>query len=148
MQLAGSAAHNICLSHCHLQALTRYSDEQVRDLLLLRRLYYAKQGQLDRQRQKLMSRLACTSNLAADSLPNVGVSSYSAVMAVVQELQANAAEEHCVSMQCCCACFRGVSTPSLPLLHQYLWCHKVHSRVVLLMQCHYSQRMMVDMNCS
>lgn len=71
-----------------------YSDEQVQDLLVLRRLYYAKQGQLDRQRQQLASRLASSPSLAADSLPITGVSSYSAVMAVAQTLQANAAEGH------------------------------------------------------
>ena len=94
-----------------------YSEEQVQDLLLLQRLYYGKVSQLNKQRQALLSRLTCSPGIASDgsNLPVVSSGNFSAFNTVATELQANAAEEHSVMMQCCCACFRGVSsTGNLP----------------------------------
>lgn len=84
----------------------QYSEDQVHDLLLLRRLFYGRQGQLDRQRKALVSELSSGEAVMTDDPP---LSNYSAITSLAHELQANAAEGHCLRVQCCCACFRGVS---------------------------------------
>lgn len=84
----------------------QYSEDQVHDLLLLRRLFYGRQGQLDRQRKALVGELSSGEAVMTDDPP---LSNYSAITSLAHELQANAAEGHCLRVQCCCACFRGVS---------------------------------------
>ncbi len=85
----------------------QYSEEQVQDLLHLRRLFYGEQGVLERQRRVLVGKLSSTEAMVmTDSPPQ---SNYSVLTSISHELRANAAEEHCLRLQCCCACFRGVS---------------------------------------
>ena len=84
-----------------------YSKEQIQDLLHLRRLFYGRQGVLDRQRRDLVGKLSSNEAMVmTDSPPQ---SNYSVLTSISHELRANAAEEHCLRLQCCCACFRGVS---------------------------------------
>ncbi len=88
----------------------QYTEVQTQDLLLLRRLFYGRQAQLDKQRRSLVSKLSAN-EATTDSPP---VNNYSELTGLARELRANAAEEHCLRLQCCCACFRGVSS----LLHR------------------------------
>lgn len=84
------------------QVGVQYTEEQVQDLLHLRRLFYGRQGQLDRQRKVIVSKLCSKEGMTPDG------GKYSALTSLAHELHANAAEEQSLMMQCCCACFRGV----------------------------------------
>lgn len=85
----------------------QYSEEQVQDLLHLRRLFYGGQGVLERQRRVLVGQLS--SNEAMGMTDSPPQRNYSVLTSISHELRANAAEEHCLRLQCCCTCFRGVS---------------------------------------
>ena len=84
-----------------------YTEYQVQDLLLLRRLFYSRQAQLLKQRRALVSQLS--SQEGSSIVDPEAQNNYQALTGVAAELRANAAEEQILLLQCCCACFRGVS---------------------------------------
>ncbi|DBA68080.1 TPA: hypothetical protein ACH3X2_014099, partial [Trebouxia sp. C0005] len=103
----GCAVQETASDECfrRLVVAMSYSKEQIQDLLHLRRLFYGRQGVLDRQRRDLVGKLSSNEAMVmTDSPPQ---SNYSVLTSISHELRANAAEEHCLRLQCCCACFRG-----------------------------------------
>ena len=86
-----------------------YTEDQVQDLLLLRRLFYGRQAQLLKQRRALVNQL---SSQEGSILEPEAQNNYEALTGVAAELRANAAEEQILLLQCCCACFRGVRNHS------------------------------------
>lgn len=83
------------------------TQDQVSDMLHLRRLVIGKLGQLARQRQGLVSRLH------SDSTEDSHISDKLAdLTTVTEQLQANGNEEYRTHMQLVSAMFRGVSLPS------------------------------------
>ena len=86
-----------------------YTEDQVQDLLLLRRLFYGRQAQLLKQRRALVNQL---SSQEGSILEPEAQKLAEALTGVAAELRANAAEEQILLLQCCCACFRGVRNHS------------------------------------
>ncbi|KAA6423908.1 MAG: hypothetical protein FRX49_05867 [Trebouxia sp. A1-2] len=118
----GCAVQETASDECfrRLVVAMSYSKEQIQDLLHLRRLFYGRQGVLDRQRRDLVGKLSSNEAMVmTDSPPQ---SNYSVLTSISHELRANAAEEHCLRLQCCCACFRGIHTSkqcATGMVHMY-----------------------------
>ncbi|DBA75264.1 hypothetical protein WJX77_001179 [Trebouxia sp. C0004] len=118
----GCAVQETASDECfrNLVVAMQYSEEQVQDLLHLRRLFYGRQGLLERQRRLLVGKLS--SNEAMDMTDSPPQNNYSVLTNISRELRANAAEEHCLRLQCCCACFRGIHTSkqcATGMVHMY-----------------------------
>ena len=94
----------------------QYTEEQVQDLLHLRRVFYGRQGQLLRQRRDLVNQLSAQD---ADIADPAAQSNYPALTGLAADLRANAAEEQILLLQCSCACFRGVGHVAFLLCHLY-----------------------------
>ena len=95
-----------------LQAVVAYSEDQIKDLMQLRQLFYSKVGQLCRERKALLRRMANEQEVGANiGLDDVSVR-LSEVSDLADQLRANGADEYRTYMQFSSAFSRGVSLHS------------------------------------
>lgn len=111
---------------CYKELLPRkqFSEDQVRDVLHIRRLYYGKLGQLYRERKELRSQvpLARSAGDAAAVEGQSAAENYTALSQLAEQLRINAAEEYSVFLQSFCALWRGVQTSkqrAIGMVHSY-----------------------------
>jgi hypothetical protein len=92
-----------------LQAVVSYTQEQIKDLMHLRLLFYSKIGQLCRERKALLRHMADEQDVGANiGLDDVSVR-LSEVSDLAEQLRANGADEYRTYMQFSSAFSRGVS---------------------------------------
>lgn len=97
------AAESMLLGVLHLQNTVELSEEQIQDLLHLRRLFCGKIGQLARARRSLLSQLPSESigmSHASDKLDQV--------TSLAEQLRVNGSEEYRTYMQFASTFYRGV----------------------------------------
>jgi len=88
----------------YLQILLAFSDNQIADCMLLRRLYYTKQGLLAMKRKELVSQISSTEEQAQHPCEHVVTMSDLATC-----LKDNSAENHQVHYRVARVLYRGVS---------------------------------------
>lgn len=91
-----------------VQTVLQYTEEQVLDLMHLRRLFYGKIGQLCRERKSLLKQMSCEQEVG----PGIGLDDVSVRLSEVSDLaerlQGNGADEYRTYMQFTAAFLRGV----------------------------------------
>lgn len=102
-----------------MQAALKLSEEQQVDLMLLRRLFYAKLGALRRERKALLQQVPTG---AAETAPEASAR-LAAVMTAAQELHDNSAAEFRTYMQLTAAYRRGVLKSLCIFSHVTVSCH-------------------------
>lgn len=95
-----------------LQATKNLTDDQVRDLLHLRRLFYGRMGQLMRERKWLLSQVSDIGDSSPTGVPSLDQ--------LAQQLKLNGALEYNAYTQFASTFFRGVSLETLSPSHK-LW---------------------------
>lgn len=90
-----------------LQDVISYTQEQVKDLMFMRELFYSKVGQLCRERKVLLSDMA-NENAGGENGLTEHCVRLSEIRNLAEQLCANGADQYKISMQLSCAFFQGV----------------------------------------